>query len=277
MKSITKLSCLSLFAVSVAVGASGCSSCGEAEKKVEKAEIKGPPAVKAKAETIEKVQESQASVNAPNSPASKLAAIPMDILTAEEPARTVDPAVQAAKDLILKNDAASSEEARKQLTAFIQANPDNADAHYWLGRSYPQDGAKADTIAAFQAAVAKDAEFIHAQRWLNWALFSEKRCAEASSSLDFVVQKSPSDAGGFIDRAVCGVQTDNWERAIADFSAACDLGRTEICTPVNQYKNLEELQAKVRDRSKSKGEPRERKANSGGLIQGMRKDKKDGE
>jgi len=145
--------------------------------------------------------------------------------------------VAAARDLILSGDKAKATDARSQLTEFLKANQGNADAHYWMGRAWMQERIVVPSIEQFELAIQADAGFASPRKWAAVAMHTEKRCAEAMVHLDKVVEMQPESGDPLVDRAVCHIALNDWNKAITDLDAYCTKNAEDkICPSVAKVK-----------------------------------------
>jgi len=212
------------------VMASGCRGCGsDKPKKAKKAKKVVKKEKKPPGKSVgEMVQES--------GPRGELAKLEMRAPKAPEEAREVSPEVAAARDLILKGEAAAVADGRTKLTEYLKTHETDADAHYWMGRSWMPERIVVPGIEEFTLAIQHDAEFIGARKWMAVALHKEKRCADAIVHLDKVVTAKPDDLDALIDRAVCEMALDQWDKAITDLSAYCEKKQESFCPNVDKVK-----------------------------------------
>lgn len=174
-------------------------------------------------------------------PKGKIKALPLKLPTAEE-TREVAPEVAAARDLILKNDAASLEAGRTQLTEFVKINATDADAHYWMGRSFMSDTSLAPAIDAYKLAIQHDEAFVGARQWASIAMHKEKQCADAIVHLSMVMDARPDDLEAVYNRAICKAVMDDWAAALPDLTRYCEANAEPFCADV---KSASEIQTRA--------------------------------
>jgi len=221
---------LLLMGLVVSTGCRSCSADKAAKKKARKDIVKKekkPPGP------------SIGSMVTKSTPRSQLKATEMRGPKAPEDAREVAPEVAAARDLILSGDKAQGAEARTQLGEYLKANETNADAHYWMGRAWMQERIAVPSIEQFELAIQHDPEFIGARKWTAAALHKENRCADALVHLDKVISARPDEADPLVDRAVCHMALNDWDKAIVDLDAYCGKKADDpICADVTKLKEL---------------------------------------
>jgi Flp pilus assembly protein TadD len=220
---------LSMVLLSLVV-ATGCRSCGadkkaSAKKKSEKVVKKKPPG------------KPVSDMAAESSPKADLQKLPLKSPTAED-AREVAAEVATARDSILKGDKASAEQGRSQLVEFVKTHDTDADAHYWLGRSWLVETVAVPAIDELSLAVQHDGEFIGARQWLAVALHREKRCADAVVHLDKVKQARPEDLDALYNHAVCKAAVSDWDTAFAEFEEYCGKKSEDFCATVPKAKKM---------------------------------------
>jgi tetratricopeptide (TPR) repeat protein len=231
--------------------ATGCRGCGT-DKEAQKA----AKAKKVKKKEKKPAGKSVSQMMAENGPKGDLAKLEMKAGSAPEEAREVAPEVAAARDLILKGEATAIADGRSQLTEYLKTHETDADAHYWVGRSYMPERIVVPGIEEFTLAIQHDPEFLGARQWISVALHKEKRCADAMEHLDKVVAARPDDVTAVYDRAICEMALDQWDKAIADLTAYCASNAEPFCSKV-------ELVAKQLNRGtgeRRRMTPEERKA-----------------
>lgn len=174
-------------------------------------------------------------------PKGALKRLPLKLPTAEE-TREVAPEVAAARDLILKNDKASLEAGRTQLTEFVKTHATDADAHYWMGRSFMSEAGLAPAIEAYKLAIQHDEAFVGARQWASIAMHKEKQCADAIVHLSMVMDARPDDLEAVYNRAVCKAVMDDWGTALPDLTRYCETNAEPFCADV---KKASEMQARA--------------------------------
>jgi hypothetical protein len=209
--------------------ATGCRGCG-----TDKAAKDAVKAKKVRKKDKKPEGKSVAEMIASNGPRAELSKIEMRAPSAPEEARDVAPEVAAARDLILKGEPTTIAEGRTNLTEFLKTHETDADAHYWVGRSWMPERIVVPGVEAFTLAIQHDAEFIGARKWISVALHKENRCAEAMEHLDMVVQAKPEDLDALIDRAVCEMNLNQWNKALVDLSAYCEKKPDPFCPAVER-------------------------------------------
>ncbi len=85
--------------------------------------------------------------------------------------------------------------------ALVSAHPENADAHYWLGRSYQEAGDSRNALAAYADAVRCDPRVAAFHRALGNALAGEGCGEEALSSVMTAALLAPTDVDVLYDQA----------------------------------------------------------------------------
>lgn len=249
---------------------SACSSCSEEAKPKAGASKKAKRARKTKIAQKAGDKMSSGNLSKGREAQEHLRGIEMRVPKAIEEARAVTPEIQAAIDLLAKNEDAATVEARAALTAYTSAHPESSDGWYWLGRTYQNVSAVAEAVTPFQKAVEADPTFLGAHRWLAWALHKEHRCEEARTDLDFAVTTTPEDPNVYVDRGVCSIQVRNWDSLLEDFKKACELGDTEICGEIERLEMLKVRHDEMKKlkEGKGKGKGRGKRGKLGGKAGG---------
>ncbi len=222
---------LSMVLLSLVV-ATGCRSCGADNKH--KAKKKSDQVVKRKTAPSKPVS----SIAAEAGPKGALAKLPFKVPTAED-ARELAPEVTAARDLILKADKASTEAGRAQLIEFVKTHETDADAHYWIGRSWMAESVAVPAIDEFKLAIQHDAAFIGARQWASVAMQKEKRCADAVEHLNSVMEARPDDLDAVYNRGVCKIAVADWDTALADLTRYCEKNAEPFCSDVAKAQKMQ--------------------------------------
>jgi len=216
----------------LAVGLSGCRSC---ESKPPE-----PQVVTKKTETHQEDFEARRAKRRAKMGDKKgvharresLNTLKMTVPEATEEARAASEAVERAKTLVLQGELGPATEARGLLTTRLAEAPTDADALYWMGRSYHVERIQVPAIEWYQKALEAEPDFVGAHRWLAWTLHAEGRCEEARPHLDAAVTARPEQADVLVDRAVCAVALRDWDAAVPDLTAACALDSFDWCEEV---------------------------------------------
>lgn len=252
---------------------SGCRGCsGGSGGKLDETEASQKKEFKKKTSTARPAAEAVGNGGPIRTLAMRLPQVP-------EPEREVSEAVQQAKVLILEGTAeaaGAATEARSVLSQWLVDHPTDADAHYWLGRSWMSERIKVQAVAPYEKALEHDPTFVSAHRWLAYVLHAENRCAEAVPHLEAALTALPEDPTVHIDRAVCAVQLQEWDLLAQHLQTACDLGDTEICDTATlaqrmaeRRKNLSKLKSERSDLKRGKGaKMRAGKAKGGPRVRG---------
>lgn len=229
---------LALVSLVMATGCRGCGSdkkAAKAAKRVKKKEKK--PEGKSVSEMV-----------AEGGPKGDLQKMEMRAPKAAEATREVAPEVAAARDLILKGEAAAIADGRTQLGEYLKTHETDADAHYWMGRSWMPERIVVPGIEEFTLAIQHDPAFMGARKWMAVALHKEKRCADAMVHLDKVVEVEADNADARFDRAVCEMALDQWDKAITDLQIVCEKKAEPFCEKVEAVKKQVERAGEGRRR-----------------------------
>lgn len=211
----------------------GCRACeGGSGRQVEEVATPRPP--KKQRATGDVARKSLVAVTRRN-----LKSLQMSILDAPEAERSLAAEVAAARALVEKKEPGAASEARTILGSWIEANPTDADAHYWFGRSWQLERIQVPSIDSFERALSHDAELVAARRWLAQSMFVENRCSDALPHLTMLVDAQPEAGSVYADRAVCHIALDDWDAALVDLSKSCTLGEAPYCTDVRRLEAVE--------------------------------------
>lgn len=273
----------------LAVVLPGCRSCtgGSPSGELAQEDLPPPPPppkerAKQRLAANKGMQARRAGLAGPKADLMKLT---MRVPTATEELRAVSTEVEKAKVLVQQQEPGPAAEARQILTTWLESHPDDADAHYWLGRSWQLERVQVQSIDHFNNAVKHDPEFLGARRWLSYALQVEKRCADALPHLTFAVDARDDEAEMYVDRAICEMAVDDWDAALTDLQKGCELEEETHCASVTALVERE-ARRKARLEARKSGEDLPRKkgafkakvgtlggSSRGKLLRGKRKAK----
>jgi tetratricopeptide (TPR) repeat protein len=117
-------------------------------------------------------------------------------------------------------DSAGQESTLATLEAAAEANPEDADTLYWLGRARYVAGDADGAFEAFQAAAELDADNAPVHFWLG-QLYSERGNLElAWQEFEAVIEIDPENAAAYHNRGTLAYQIGTIGQALSDLQAA---------------------------------------------------------
>jgi len=112
---------------------------------------------------------------------------------------------------------AKIEEATASLRRAIELKPDYADAHSNLGNALQEQGELELAVACYQQALLLKPDFFDAHHNLGNARRSQGNVVESVRSYDRALQLKPYDPVARLSRALCWLQTGDFERGWAEY------------------------------------------------------------
>jgi hypothetical protein len=122
-------------------------------------------------------------------------------------------------------------DARKRLTAAIEADPRSAEALYWRGWAAVRDADTKKAIDDLKLAIVLDRTFPYSYAELARAEAQSGRLVDAITTLDKLVAVAPdwNQGAAFAARGELYARRGDRERANADLRRACQNGNAQAC------------------------------------------------
>lgn len=162
----------------------------------------------------------------------------MRIPEAPEAERPLADSVGAARAEVETGTRESALAAKARLEARVAEQPDDADAHYWLGRAHIASEEPRMSQDAFAAAIEHAPDFVAPYRWSAYAAYERKSCGDAVALLDKAVELDADNPDVYVDRAVCLRQARQWDAVLEDVVKLCDMDEPGFCDLIPQVERI---------------------------------------
>jgi Tfp pilus assembly protein PilF len=128
-------------------------------------------------------------------------------------------------------------EALTELNKAIEADPKNAEAYYWRGRTLVNLERLDQGIADFKAAVKFKPDYAEAYDNLGWLASKRGEVDEGIAYLTKSIEFKPENAWAFHYRSRLFFSKGDVAGAMKDAEKACSLGYQDGCKAYETYKN----------------------------------------
>jgi tetratricopeptide (TPR) repeat protein len=217
------------FSLALAPAVGGCNGClGSTSEKAAKKKKKKKKKEEAPVDTVK-------LVGAQTPRGAMFSGI--NILQGEEPQRPLGPELTEVKSQVLSAEPANVTKARAKLDEWIKTHPDDADAHYWRGRSWTAEKLHSKAATDYDKAVTADPTYDWARRWSVVAHIDAIELGAALTQLDALITAHPAEGELYFERGHVHRRMNNTEAALPDLKKACELGRAGACDAVKTIEN----------------------------------------
>jgi tetratricopeptide (TPR) repeat protein len=119
----------------------------------------------------------------------------------------------------------------------VEAEPGNAEAHYWRGRTLVNTGQFEPAAEDFKIAVKLKPDYAEAYDNLGWLSARRGDFAEGIAYLTKSLKLRPENGWAHYNRGHMLLKKGDVENALKDFEEACNLGFQEGCRAYEAYKD----------------------------------------
>ncbi len=131
----------------------------------------------------------------------------------------------------------SYKEALAELNKAIEADPRNAEAYYWRGRTLVNLGQLEQGAGDFKAAVKFKPDYAEAYDNLGWLASRQGKVDEGIAYLTKSIEFKPENAWAFHHRSKLFFSKGDVASAMRDAEKACSFGYQDGCKAYETYKN----------------------------------------
>jgi tetratricopeptide (TPR) repeat protein len=127
--------------------------------------------------------------------------------------------------------------AVEELNKAIQADPGNAEAYYWRGRTLVNLGSLDQGVEDFKKAVSLKPDYSEAYDHLGWLATKEGEVDEGIAYLTKSIEFKPDNGWAFFSRSKLFFSKGDVASAMKDAEKACSLGYQDGCNAYEIYKH----------------------------------------
>ncbi len=128
-------------------------------------------------------------------------------------------------------------EALNEYAKAVKAEPENAEARYWRGRTLLNTGQFDPAAEDFKTAVKLKPDYAEAYDNLGWLSARRGDFAEGIAYLTKSLELRPENAWAHYNRGHMFLKKGDVKNALKDFEGACKLGFQEGCRAYEAYKD----------------------------------------
>jgi tetratricopeptide (TPR) repeat protein len=128
-------------------------------------------------------------------------------------------------------------EALNEYKKAVKAEPENAEAHYWRGRTLLNTGQFDPADEDFKTAVKLKPDYAEAYDNLGWLSARRGDFAEGIVYLTKSLELRPENAWAHYNRGHMFLKKGDVKNALKDFEGACKLGFQEGCRAYEAYRD----------------------------------------
>ncbi len=129
------------------------------------------------------------------------------------------------------------QEALGEYDKAVKAEPDNAEALYWRGRTKLNTGQFDPAAEDFKTAVKLKPDYPEAYDNLGWLSARRGDYAEGIAFLTKSLELRPENGWALYNRGHMFLKRGEMENALKDFEMSCKLGFREACKAYEDYKD----------------------------------------